>query len=42
MDGIKVDSYVIIEHSDGTVERKNLGVSLYKPMPHLIEVKNIT
>ncbi len=40
MDGAKVDSYIIIEHSDGTVERKNFGISFYKPMPYLIEVKN--
>lgn len=40
MDGAKVDSYVIIEHSDGTIERKNFGISHYRPMPYLIEVKN--
>lgn len=40
MDGVKVDSYIIIEYSDGTVEKKNLGISSYRPMPHLIEIKN--
>ncbi len=40
MDGAKVDSCVIIEHLDGTVEKKYLGISFYRPMPYLIEVKS--
>ncbi|MDI9476738.1 MAG: VanW family protein [Natronincolaceae bacterium] len=40
MDGARVDSCVIIEHPDGTTEKKNLGISYYRPMPYLIEVKS--
>lgn len=40
MDGARVDSYAVIKYSDGTIEKKNLGISLYRPMPYLIEVKN--
>ncbi len=42
MDGARVDSCVIIEHPDGTTEKKNLGISYYRPMPYLIEVRSRT
>ncbi len=40
MDGAKVESFVIIKYPDGTSEKKNLGISNYWPMPHIIEVNN--
>jgi len=39
MDGARVESYVTVDYSDGKSEKKNLGISNYWPMPHILEVK---
>lgn len=38
MAGASVESWITIKKSDGTTQTKHLGVSYYKPMPHVIEV----
>ncbi len=38
MAGASVESWVTIKKPDGTTQTKHLGVSYYKPMPHVIEV----
>jgi len=37
IDGATVESSIVIEHKSGEVETKNLGISHYNPMPHIIE-----
>ncbi|MBU5676773.1 VanW family protein [Alkaliphilus sp. MSJ-5] len=41
MDGARVESFITIEYEDGRSEKKNLGISNYWPMPHIIEVNKI-
>lgn len=38
MDGKIVKSSVNITYSDGRVETKNMGISRYKPLPHIVEI----
>lgn len=40
MDGMMVKSWITIEKPDGTVETKKLGISYYKPLANIIEVRN--
>jgi hypothetical protein len=37
MDGAQVKSWATIENADGTVITKQLGMSFYTPMAHVIE-----
>ncbi|NLW21896.1 MAG: hypothetical protein GXY88_01355 [Tissierellia bacterium] len=37
IDGARVESLVTIKYEDGTIKTKNLGVSQYLPLPHVIE-----
>lgn len=37
MDGATVKSWITIKRQDGSVETKNLGISYYRPMAHVIE-----
>lgn len=37
IDGVTVESWLIIKYRDGRVKRKQLGVSRYMPLPHIIE-----
>ena len=39
IDGATVESTIDIEYEDGRVETKDLGISHYNPMPHVIEMK---
>lgn len=39
IDGATVESTIRIRYEDGKMETKNLGISHYNPMPHIIEVK---
>lgn len=41
MDGARVESFITVEYEDGRLEKKNLGISNYWPMPHIIEVSKI-
>ncbi len=37
MDGGAIESWITIIKEDGTEEKKHLGKSIYKPMPHIFE-----
>ena len=36
--GATVESIITIKYEDGTIKTKNLGISNYLPMPHVIEI----
>ena len=36
-DGLTVKSWLTIKRLDGRIERKNLGIDYYNPLPHVIE-----
>lgn len=37
IDGATVESYITIKYNDGNIKTKDLGVSKYIPLPHIIE-----
>ena len=41
MDGATVESWITIKEDDGKIKTKNLGISRYIPMPHIIEVNEL-
>lgn len=38
IDGAKVESWITVKYKNGETKTKNLGISSYIPMPHLIEI----
>ncbi len=40
MDGARVKSHVLVKYTDGREIRRDLGVSSYRPMAHIYEIKS--